>query len=721
MDEAAPIGTISMNFHRSSFFAVLLFGVVGSTALPVVAAPHREAHIEVELVAENASIQPGKPFTAALRFKTAPNWHTYWVHPGDTGSPTKLEWSLPAGFSAGLLEFPYPHRSESFGFVGLTHTGEVFHLVTVTPPDNLPPGTDIILKAKASWQVCDPENCEQSAADLELTVPVKAEPPQPGPWAEAIAESRKHLPFLPDGWKTAASVEGKDLVVTVSGVNLPSVPPDAILWAESVAFDLKAPQTFSLESGVLTVRGPKNEFFSALAQPFRAVLVSESGFGNPDWGRAIQLGAPTAADPAKSGGNVLPDSAVAPAGATDLPFGGGVLGMMLAGFLGGLILNVMPCVFPVISLKIMSFVHQSGEAKSKILSHGVAFTLGVLVFFWIVASILLGIRAAGGQADWAAQFQVPGFVLGMAGVMLLISLWLFGLLELGTSLTGVGGKLSTSTGYAGSFWSGALATLLATPCTGPFLGPAIFFGLSSPAPLALLFFTVMGLGMSLPYLLLAAFPALLHKLPRPGAWMESFKQFMGFPMLATMVWLVWTLSGLVPVDGALDCMLALVFMALAVWILHRFAGPMVASKTRGRLAALIAATAAVGLAYTGLHAKDAESSTMDPEAVISELRGEGKAVFADFTARWCLICQVNKRVLHDPEIEKALDDAGIVFLVVDYTRKDPKISDFLNKNGRSGVPYYPMFPADSSKPPIVLPNTLTKAAVLEAIAQIKDS
>lgn len=707
--------------------AVFLAGL-----LPAGAAPFKNDHIEAEIVAENTSIQPGKPFTVALRFKLAPKWHSYWIHSGDEfiGEPTTLKWTLPEGFQAGPLQFPYPHVVVQWDIPGLSHEGEVYHLVEITPPATLAPGAEVTLKGRAKWQACE-EICVPGDVELSLTLPVKEETAQPGPLAAAFAAAREKLPVVPEGWETSAAVEGNDIVITVKNVTgLASIPPAAKVYSEALAIDPLGKSTFSVENGILTIKAPKHKAFKELAKPFRAVIVSEQGFGDAKWRHAIQLGgelAPPVAAPAtpttgdtgaESGGS---DTEAASAAS----LGENAFKMLLFGFLGGLILNVMPCVFPVISLKIMSFVNQAGEEKSKVLKHGLAFTLGVLVFFWVIASILLAIRAAGGQADWAAQFQVPGFVLGMAVVMLIIALWLFGLLELGTSLTGVGGKLAMASGYGGSFWSGALATLLATPCTGPFLGPAIFFGLSSPVPLALLFFTIMGLGMSLPYLILAAFPALLKKLPRPGAWMESFKQFMGFPMLATVAWLVWTLGGLVESMEALYCMLALVFVALAVWILHRFASPYSQSKARGRIAALIAVGMAAWLGYEGLKggtgAAHAAETSGDPLARIEELRAEGKPVFVDFTARWCLICQVNKAVLHDEEVEKALEDAGIEFVIVDYTKRDAKISEYLNQNGRSGVPYYPMFPADASKPPIVLPNTLTKGAVLEAIAKIKGS
>jgi thiol:disulfide interchange protein DsbD len=373
-----------------------------------------------------------------------------------------------------------------------------------------------------------------------------------------------------------------------------------------------------------------------------------------------------------------------------------------------MILNVMPCVFPVISLKVLSFVGQAGEDRKKVFAHALSFTLGVLVFFWILTTGLLIVRASVGEVGWGEQLQQPAFVIGLIFVMILVALNLFGVFEVGTSLTGVGGSLTSKEGYGGSFWSGALAVLLATPCTAPLMAPAITFALSQPAPFTIMVFTSLGLGMAAPYFLFAIFPKLLEVLPAPGAWMEAFKQFMGFPMLVVAVWLIGVLSKQLDVAGLQWSLAAVVLLALACWILGRYTGFDKAGSTRskGRIAAALVFVLSVSMAYQA-SGKRATPSQIQIQDVIAAKQAEGKNVFVDFTAEWCVTCKVNERTTVKTEKTQAFFEKNNIELVfADWTNQDPAITKLLKEHGRAGVPLYVMYPEDPDKEPIALPDGL---------------
>lgn len=407
---------------------------------------------------------------------------------------------------------------------------------------------------------------------------------------------------------------------------------------------------------------------------------------------------------------------------TDAPFGGGIMGFLLAAFLGGIILNVMPCVFPVISLKVMSFISQAGEDRKKILMHSLVFALGILVFFWVLTAMLLIMRSAGSaDVGWGAQMRHPAFVLGLIFVMVLVALSLFGVAEFGTSLTGVGGKLATKSGYAGSFWSGALAVLLATPCTAPLMAPAIGFAITQPALIMIAIFTAVALGLAAPYLLLAAFPKVLDMIPPPGQWMDTFKQAMGFPMLAVAIWLIGVLSKQLTTPGLQWALAAVLLVAIATWILGRFVrlDSSKSSRMKGRIAAVLFFVTGLVVAF---YAKDARVPPTDINIneVIAEYQAAGKNVFVDFTADWCVTCKANEAAaIKTKKVQAAFKENNIEFVVADWTNPDPHIAALLKKHGRAGVPLYLIYPADKSKPAIMLKEGfITSGDVLAGIEKL---
>lgn len=696
--------------------------------------PVRDKNVEARLVASVSTIQPGVPFTLGLQFTIDRTWHTYWANPGETGIPTSLELALPEGFTAGPLQFPVPKKFIiDYGFgvreAGYGYETSVIHPMTVTPPATLTPGQKITLSGKSAWLMCDPNTCVPGKADLSITLEVGAAA-APSPEATAIASAVSRLP-QPVAAPAKIALEGTNVVLTAT------LPAGAIPEGAKLAFhplknqvlDAFADATVSVTGETVTISAAKHESLTAAPADFSGVLAIEvpgkkTGFEISTSGVAATA-TPDATAPATPAAD--PDKTPEPAASAastpeDLPFGGGLFGVLLAAFLGGIILNVMPCVFPVISLKVMSFVGQAGEDRKKVFAHSATFALGILVFFWALTIMMLVIKSAsGGEVGWGAQLQFPGVVIGLIFVMTLVALSLFGVFEIGASMTAVGGDLANKSGYAGSFWSGALAVLLATPCTAPLMAPAIGFALSQSAPVMFLVFTTLGLGLAAPYFLFAIFPKLLDVLPAPGAWMETFKQFMGFPMLAVVVWLSGVLSKQLNTAGLQWALASVLLVALAGWILGRFTGfeRPAPARMKGRLTALLVFLVALGVAWDA-SAKRPPANTIDIAEVIAKHRAEGKHVFVDFTAEWCVTCKVNKRVAINTEtVQNAFKENNVAFVTADWTNEDPSITKLLAEFGRAGVPFYLLYPSDTDKEPIRFGDgILTQGAILEAIGKL---
>ncbi|CAN5689961.1 hypothetical protein BH11VER1_BH11VER1_39240 [soil metagenome] len=393
--------------------------------------------------------------------------------------------------------------------------------------------------------------------------------------------------------------------------------------------------------------------------------------------------------------------------------------LLMLAFVGGLILNIMPCVFPVLGIKIMSVVNQSGEDRRQVVLHGLAYTLGVLVSFWALASILLALRAAGGQIAWGFQLQSPIFVFLLTVFLFAFGLNMAGLFEVGSSAVGVGSDLTRKSGLGGSFFSGLLATVVATPCAAPFLAPALAYALSLNAIPSLLFFTVIGLGLASPYLILSLFPKLVGLLPRPGAWMESFKQAMSFLMFATAAFLVWTLAGMVDEYGLLKTLLGLVIVSLACWIYGRWSVPYKSTSTRIKAVVLSLLLLLGGLNLAWPEAKNHDGlqwQEWSPEKVQS-LRDEKKPVYIDFTARWCATCQTNKLTYRSKPLQEEFKRRGIVTLKADWTNNDPRITQALADLDKAAVPVNILYVPDR-KEPVMLPEILTVEVVKTALAEL---
>ena len=684
-----------------------------------------ESHVKASLVPANASIQPGKPFTVALRFVHDPHWHTYWSNPG-TGLATSLAWHLPPGWVAGEIQWPAPHLliDHSGGIIGNGYEGELFLPVTITPPADLKPGTTVELSADADWLMCE-EICVPGKATVKLTLPVAAGASLPDQtWGKKVGETLSGLPvaapLLP--WDTTATHDTKSVTLHVIP-RLPGAsfkPRDLHFFSEDgfVAFDQPQVVTEEGHGGfVLTLPispdGPKDP------EKLLGVLTSETGWLGGAI-RGLRIEAPFAANAPTL--FTAHSSPIAPP-----PASSGLAGTLLLALIGGMILNLMPCVFPVLGIKILGFVNQAGHERGKVIAHGLMFALGVLLSFWTLATVLAVLRAGGSQLGWGFQLQSPAFVFVLAAAMLVFGMNMSGVFEIGLSATSVGGELQTKSGLAGSFFTGVLATVVATPCSAPFLAPALGAALSLSTAESFAIFTAIAIGLSLPYLLLSIFPAAVKLLPRPGAWMETFKQFMAFPLYATVGYLIWVLAGQTGEESFQSVLFGLVLIAMGVWVYGRWNAPG-ASAGRARfgvigLLVLLAAGTWLGWPQNAAAKSAAAMASGAPEIVwdkwspetVAKLRGENRIVYVDFTARWCATCQANKKlVFHNDEVLKYFHDQNIATLRGDWTNQDPMITAELAKYHRSAVPFNVIWKPGQDAPTL-LPELLTPGTVLDAL------
>jgi thiol:disulfide interchange protein/DsbC/DsbD-like thiol-disulfide interchange protein len=702
-----------MNLLR--FLGLFIFSTAALLSAP-------ESHVQASLVAADTSLQPGHPFTVALRLVHEPHWHTYWKNPG-TGLATSLKWQLPEGFKAGDIQWPAPSmlKDREGTVIGSGYEGETFLLVTITPPASV--ATDAVeLKAKADWLMCS-DVCVPGGAPVSLTLPVSAAAAQTNPdWSNKLKAATAALPrALTEGSLTARQ-EGSIIILTVRA-NQATRGLHFFEEDNVIAFD--QPQTEKPVAGGVELRLPVSAEGPKDPSRLRGVLTSESGWGGDPLVRGISVDIPLSRS---SAGTTQSASQASPGGAT--ASGSASLGAtLLLAFVGGLILNLMPCVFPVLGIKILGFVNQAGHARSKVIAHGLIFASGVLLSFWTLAGVLAILRAGGSQLGWGFQLQSPAFVFVLAALMLVFALNMSGVFEFGLRATSVGGELQTKTGYAGSFFTGVLATVVATPCSAPFLAPALGAALALSTLESFAIFTAIAVGLALPYLLLSIFPGAVKILPRPGAWMETFKQFMAFPLYATVGYLIWVLAGQVADEGLQNILFGLVLIALGVWSYGRWNAPGASvGRVRFGVAALIVAGGCgVWLGWPqGIRAqgttehpgvKDVVWEPWSPEAV-EKLRTAGRVVYVDFTARWCATCQANKKlVFHSDDVLKALAEKNVATLRADWTNNDPRITAELAKYHRSAVPFNVIW-APHQADPILLPELLTPGVVLDALRRV---
>jgi thiol:disulfide interchange protein DsbD len=676
-------------------------------------------HIEAELVAQTEGVKAGATTYVALRQKIDRGWHTYWRNSGDSGEATKIVWTLPAGWKAGDIVWPTPHRQPTGPLMNYGYTGEVLLPVAITAPAGARPGQTITLKAQAAFLVCA-DLCVPEDATLTLSLPVTAgEPPPNGRWAALIARTVAQSP-KPAGLAATFQPGATGVKLAVAGAPLTGADmADAYFYPfASTVIDHARPQAIDAGAKGLTLTLAPGYDFKGGAPPkaLDGVLALKD--------RAFQIHAVRGAPPPGAGGLGAPMSRSNGGGSGLL----GLAGAALFAFLGGLILNFMPCVFPVLAMKAASLAGH-GEAGPLARRKGLAFGAGVIVTFLGLAGALIALRAAGSAVGWGFQLQDPAVVAGLALLMLAVALNLSGVFEVGTSLQGAGADLADRGGLAGSFFTGVLAVAVAAPCTAPFMGPAMGWALTQPPAAALIVFTALAIGFAAPFVAVAFAPALLRRLPRPGAWMETFRRALAFPMYAAAAWLVWVLAIQAGDVGLARFLGAAVVLAFAAWLAgiaqrrhlegRRAAAPALVAFALGALA--FAAGVTVRQAETeGSAGAELASDAYSP-AKLASLRAEGRPVLVNYTAAWCVSCQVNDRVaLSTRGVADALSAANGAYLKADWTKRDPDIAAELAHYGRAGVPLYLLYGAKGGEP-VILPSILTEGMVVKAIAAAKAS
>ena len=691
-----------------------------ATGLGLAAPVVKTEHVEAQLMAERQSAQPGKPAAVGLRLRMAEHWHTYWKNPGDSGLPTKIEWILPEGWKAGEIQWPYPKPLPVGPLMNYGYEDEVLLVTDLVPAASAKPGSYPI-RAKAEWLVCK-DICIPEKGELDLTLAVAAGEASVDPRVAAHFErARAQLPFEAAGWKYESAIQGRTLTVRLTPPAGAAAPARVTFFPErELLIEPAAPQKLVREGSAVRIEMKLADPPLAGVREVTGVAVSESGWpGNNR--KAIAVVAPVAASLAAIPGTTLADAGGA---GSSSEVGGSALVALAFAFVGGILLNLMPCVFPVLGIKVMGFVeHAHGESRAMRVQ-GWMFAAGVLASFLALAGIMLALRAGGAQLGWGFQLQSPTVVTLLAALFFVLALNLSGVFEWGAFAQSMTSNVSARGRYADAFLAGVLASVVATPCTAPFMGAAVGFTLTQSSANALGVFAMLGVGMALPVLLLAHFPALLRKLPRPGAWMETFKQVLAFPLYATVAWLTWVLGAQSGNDAVLALLAGLVLIAMAAWMYGRWEHS--ARPWRAAVAILLAA-AGLAVAWpaaqpTAAAASAARANEIDwqewsPEKV-ALLTSQGKAVFVDFTAAWCVTCQVNKRVaLNNAAVVRAFGEREVVALRADWTRHDPRITATLAQLGRNAIPVYALYlPGESA--PRLLPEVLTPNLVLDEISRL---
>ena len=684
------------------------------------AAPEVVGAVTVELIAETTVVVPGERFNVALDFRLEPHWHLYWKNPGASGLPVEIEWQLPAGLSAGEIQWPAPERIELGGLMNYGYEDAVTLIVPIEAAQDFELGSAVPIQAEVSWLACE-EFCMPGDASLSLALTAGAEAVKSGE-APAFEAARARLPAPIAPWGVTAVIEGQYLVLTIEQVDGLAIPSDLYFYAdkEGVIEPSALQALSSVGEGQVQLRAELD--VAQLQEPSAAVAgVLQSQSGN--WSINLRIGADAAGAATESLAGQVP----AATGFEGVLLNLGLPGWLLLAFLGGLILNVMPCVLPVLSLKVFSLLKHSGQSRAQALLHGGAYTAGVVASFLALAAVLLALRAVGERIGWGFQLQSPNFVVVLTVVFFLFALNLMGVFEVGTSLVGADTKVSKRNDALGSFGMGVLAAVVGAPCMGPLVASVSGIAVQTNAATGLLIFGVMGLGLASPFLFLSVFPKLVAYLPKPGVWMESVKQFMGFLLMAAVVFLALVAGRLGGVDAVIALLIALLVAGLAAWIYGRWSVPVKPKRTQ-RIAQVISLALLVVASYYAISetkaayenfetgssvSKNGQWQPWSSERVETELAA-GKPVFIDFTASWCLICQVNKKVAtHTQATEALFEEYGVVALEADWTRYDSAITTELERFGRSGVPLYVLYAPDGEV--TVLPQSLTNGIVREAV------
>jgi thiol:disulfide interchange protein len=685
---------------------LLLAALLAPARVDAASPPVQSDHLRSQLVAESTAAVPGTRLTLGLLLEHDPKWHTYWRNPGDSGLPLELAFTLPEGVVAEPIAWPHPHRFEFAGIVNYGYGERQLLPVAITIPAGYTAST-LPVRATAKWLVCE-EICIPGEANHAFELPVATRAEVDPRWSADFADALADLPR--DSTATLAVAEDTDaIVLTLGGLDASATPAQWQWFPETLEVVANGAKPQWQRAGdSWQARWTKSEYFAAMPKALALVAVDAGG-------AALRFTAEASAI-----------ATAAPASTAPLPLQGnageglGLLAALAFAFLGGVILNLMPCVFPILSLKAMGALG-SVDDRVELRRHGVWYALGVVGTFLALAGLLLALRAGGAQLGWGFQLQEPRFVAAIALLLFAMALSFSGVWEFGGRFAGLGQRLTEGRGARASLFTGALAVVVASPCTAPFMGTALGWALTQPAAAALAVFAALGLGLAAPMLLLGFVPALARALPRPGAWMDGFRQGLAFPLYLTVVWLLWVYGEQTSALGMAWLLAALTALAFALWLLGRRARK---PSARSRAAATVVIATALVLALvlplrtpasTGARTATEAGSEPWSEQRLADLRAAGRPVLVNMTAAWCITCLANERVaLSTDTVREALAAHDVAYLKGDWTRRDDAITRYLQRYGRNGVPLYVLYPADGGAPR-VLPQLLTADGVADAI------
>ena len=667
---------------------------------------------ETSLVSEVSTTAPGKTFTVAIKLKHEAGWHAYYKNPGGPGLPLEFEWDLPEGYAVTNLHWPTPHLYTSGGIQFYVYDGEYVMLADIATPATAKSGDQAKITVTPSWQLCDDKGCDPPMSkEISTTVTIADKTEMAGDKAEFFKMARSELPIENSPWEIKVFEQGSNYLLQLTPSDKQATElKDVYFMSSDEQTNGSAPQKLSDAAGIFTLTVPKatengNGGKVTQLKNLSGIIYAKSGWvkGDPRNGIAFNQIA-ISKKPMESAGM------------------GKFLGIIGGMLIGGLILNLMPCVFPVIGLKIMGFAQQAGEEKNKIVMHGLTFAAGVIASFWVLSGFLLSLRNAaikgeGDDVGWGYQLQNPYIVFGILLLMFMLALNMFGVFEIGTKATSVGGNLQNKQGLAGSFFSGVLATIVATPCSAPFLGAAIGAAFALPNFQFMLAFTAMAVGLAGPYLLLSIFPSLIKKLPRPGPWMDSFKQGMSFLLFATAGYLLWVYIAQTGLDYMLNVVGGLTAIALGLWIHGRWNLPHRTKRVKA-IAVTLTILSIVGGIFISLPPNKENTLTWEKWSNdrVEQLIADDTPVYVDFTATWCATCQLNKKRAYTAEVVQLFKEYGIVTLKGDKTNASPEIEKKLQELGRTAIPVNVLYVPGRDEP-IITPELLSPSYLKELITE----
>jgi thiol:disulfide interchange protein DsbD len=648
--------------NKILFSFLFLFNLAAQADLKV-----QGKHVVLELITENSDINSGKSFDVGLHFQMDPEWHVYWINPGDSGEAPRITWHLPEGYTAGPLQWPQPEKITVGPLADYGYSKEVLFISTLKTQG--PSRKPVEISAEVKWLVCR-EVCIPGRGTVTLNI---------GDHSQLFKTTRQSLPQdLPTAWTVKGESRGNNFELQITS-------PGPIATAE---------------------------FF-----PFSALQIDSPA--HQEWdGKTLKIkkSEQLAQDPLFMDGLLLTSgqsfNVHIPMTIVTSPTFKNFLVMLIWAFFGGLLLNLMPCVFPVLSMKVFGFLKMTGAEKKKLRWHAWVYTAGILVSFWILVGALLFLKASGQKLGWGFQLQSPPFVSFLSAILFLFGLNLVGVFEISGSFTGAGNHLTRKEGLTGVFFTGVLATLVSTPCTAPFMGAAVGFALSQSALISVAIFSSLALGLAFPYILLSYIPSVGALLPKPGPWMETLKQITGFLIFATVIWLISVVVMQTSPAFIIVIMSSLFIMALAAWVLRRW--------PQARLLALFLIIMALILSVrTQTQGKSSLAWENYSAQTLEEYRQKGRPVFIDFTAAWCISCKVNELVVFgSQDVIQKIQERHVVLMKADWTSHDEDITKALESFGRSGVPAYVIYTSASGAPDI-LPEIITPGIVLSALDKIK--